>query len=459
VINLLGATETGALPSWIPSVEDWQYFAYHPALKGIEFREVGDGLYQLFVKRHPSTDPYHGTWSTFPHLQEYTMNDLYTKHPTKEHLWLYEGRADDVIVLSNGEKLNPSSMELTLVGHQGVKGALVVGQARFAPAVIIELEEDLARKVEVKEEREAIINALWPFVMEANRSAPGHAQLSRDKIIFSKPGKPFPRAPKGTVLRRQTLKLYEKEIDELYQDADKDYLENIPHIDLAQDTTSIETAIGRLIASVIGVKSVARQQDFFASGMDSLQVMKIARQLEAALAGRYRADNISRLIYTNTTVAALASALKDTSTAKTGISEEVAMQKLLEKYTQKLPKKQDVGLVVVLTGSTGSLGSYLLDVLASSKNVAKIYCLNRRVDAAQQQAKTNAARGLVSEWGDRVVFLHADLSKSKLGLDPQDYDILRNEANVIIRKSCQDHLRLRETNYVLLHRQSVACEL
>jgi long-subunit acyl-CoA synthetase (AMP-forming) len=74
------------------------------------------------------------------------MKDLYVKHPTKANIWRYVGRKGDVIVLSNGEKLNPTSMEDTLRGHKGVKGALVVDQARFILAAIIELKNDMAAK-------------------------------------------------------------------------------------------------------------------------------------------------------------------------------------------------------------------------------------------------------------------------------------------------------------------------
>lgn len=437
-MNVFGTTEVGPALMWFSEPEDWQYFHYNPAFQGIEFRHMDDGLYEQVIVRHPSTDPYHATFNTFPDLQEYATNDLYMKHPTKENLWLYTGRADDVIVLSNGEKLNPTSMESALVGHLGVRGALVVGQARFAPAAIIELEDELAAKLQGGEGRQEMIDAIWPYVVDANKSAPAHAQLSRDMIMFAKPGKPFLRLAKGTVQRKTTVKLYEEEIEELYKDSYKEDLENIHRIDLAEDISSVETALGLLIANALGVESLSAEEDFFASGMDSLQVMKAARQLEAALGGTYTADSISRLLYSNATVAALAATLKDTPEARANVTGQAAMLKTLEKYRSQLPvksEKPDGGLVAVLTGSTGSLGSYLLDALATSRNITKIYCLNRRADAEQQQAKTNADRGLISEWGNRVIFLHADLSKSNLGLTPQEYDCLKNEAGVIIRKS------------------------
>ena len=55
----------------------------------------------------------------------------------------------------------------------------------------------------------------------------------------------------------------------------------------------------------------------------------------------------------------------------------------------------------ILTGGTGSLGSYLLDALASAPLVAKIYCLDRKADAEYLQVKINAERGLTTPWGTR----------------------------------------------------------
>jgi aryl carrier-like protein len=395
------------------------------------------------------------------------MNDLYTKHPTKENLWLYAGRADDIIVLSNGEKLNPTAMESILVSHPDVRGALVVGQARFAPAAILEFKDVLARKLVTAEERARIIDEIWPYIMEANKSAPGHAQIARDRIIFSKAGKPFLRAAKGTIQRKASVKLYEEEIEERYQDDNNEHSETIPRIDLTGDITAVETALEGLVTNILEVKSLSSDEDFFAAGMDSLQVMKVVTQLEAALDRGYQAEITTRLIYSNTTLAALAATLKDTSGARESVPRGTILQQTLEKYTRQLPaksaiesKKLDVGLAVVLTGSTGSLGSYLLDILASSQNITRIYCLNRRTDAEQQQAKINAARGLVSEWGERVTFLYADLSKPNLGLAVYDYDCLRKEACVIIRKLRMCYRRWRNTYWLLSHtRQPMASEL
>ena len=107
VNNTIGLTELGVIPFYKVAPEDWEYFHSNPNLKGLEFRHLGEELYELVIVRHPSTDPYHSAFLTFPELNEFPLNDLYSKHPTKPNHWLYVGRTDDVIVLSNGEKLSP----------------------------------------------------------------------------------------------------------------------------------------------------------------------------------------------------------------------------------------------------------------------------------------------------------------------------------------------------------------
>jgi len=97
---------------------------------------------------------------------------------------------------------------------------LVVGQARFSPAAIIELKDEAASKIQTREQKSRFIDENWPFAVEANKTAPAHVQLAQDRIMRSTDGKPFLRAGKGTVLRPVAIKLYEQEIDELYRRSD-----------------------------------------------------------------------------------------------------------------------------------------------------------------------------------------------------------------------------------------------
>jgi hypothetical protein len=465
------------MPIYTQDPEDWEYFHYNPDLKGIEYRDVGEGLYEQVIVRHPSTDPFHSTWWTFPELQEYHPNDLYVRHPTKPNLWKYIGRADDVIVLSNGEKLNPISMEATIRSHPDVKNALVVGQAKFAPAAIIELTAETAVKTHSKEEFSQLLSDIWPFVVSANKSAPAHAQISEDMIVFSNPEKKFLITPKGTVQRQATVRLYAGEIEELYQRNDEQLIADLPKIDIRGAIETLEGELAELIKKAIGITDLDIDQDFFAAGMDSLHVMRINKQLKSALDGVPKDEINARLIYGNPTTRMLAVALKalvvsnGTSNGTNGhtnshISREKIVEETLNRFLEQLPEKsaevkrdtdlRGEAMTIILTGSTGSLGSYLLDTLISSPKVSKVYCLNRRPDAEQHQAKVNALRGLVSKW-DRVEFLHVDLSKPSLGLEESIYERLRDEASAVIRKHYYYPSQAMEGCLQILHcRQPVA---
>lgn len=73
------------------------------------------------------------------------------------------------------------------------------------------------------------------------------------------------------------------------------------------------------------------------------------------------------------------------------------------------PEPADNGQVIILTGSTGMLGSYLLDRMLQTANVEKIICLNRAEDGGEaKQEKAMHDRGLESNYTAKVEFYRAD---------------------------------------------------
>ena len=92
---------------------------------------------------------------------------------------------------------------------------------------------------------------------------------------------------------------------------------------------------------------------------------------------------------------------------------------------------------VLLTGSTGNLGSYLLEELLSNGDVKKVTCLNRSPNAKERQ-KTNAvSRGLSSDLleSPALEFLKCDLSKSDLGVEPATYQQLASSTTHILHNA------------------------
>ena len=111
---------------------------------------------------------------------------------------------------------------------------------------------------------------------------------------------------------------------------------------------------------------------------------------------------------------------------------------------------------VVLTGSTGSMGSYLLDCLLATWNIDKIYCLNRSSDARDKQLQSHRTRGLTTDFAstksarssnvsgshvstdpssDRVEFLTYDLTLPHLGLDSDVHALLQNTVTHILHNA------------------------
>lgn len=189
---------------WQPNPDLWQYFIFNSELFGCDWRpSAEEDAYELVIVRKDKDPGYQGFFYTFPDAKEYGTKDLYKRHPSLPDHWIYHGRADNIIVFSNGEKLNPVSIEHTVMDHPGVKGAIVVGSNRFQPALIVEPTEHPKNDEEAKK----FIESLWPVVVKANKETVAHGQIGRHFVVLSNPDKPFLRAAKGTIQRAGTIRM------------------------------------------------------------------------------------------------------------------------------------------------------------------------------------------------------------------------------------------------------------
>jgi hypothetical protein len=107
-----------------------------------------------------------------------------------------------------------------------------------------------------------------------------------------------------------------------------------------------------------------------------------------------------------------------------------AMLAFVDKYTKNIPSFATVpcadplagGAVILVTGTTGGLGSHLLQTLASSTSVAKVYALNRPSSNGQplveRQRLSLVERGLDEAilGSSKLELLEADLEEESLGL-------------------------------------------
>ena len=456
VNSVIGSTEVGWYPCFTRDEEDWDYFHFHPDLKGFDFREAGDGLYELVFVRDETTDPFHFAWSTFPDAIEYSTKDLYEKHPTKPNLWRHQGRSDDVLVLSNGEKVVPGPIQEMLKEAPEVHDALAIGHSRFEVAALVELDTNVQKLA-----RDELLQRLSPILKHLNSNVPKFARLSKDHIIFMSAEKPVVRTEKGTPIRKRTIAAYEEEIRAVYEGSGAAEAFKFP---LLKDTTEDGTvkALLDLFSRVSDLQALKPDQDVFIGGFDSQGVFAAIRQLRAQVdaeqVGVSSKKITPNLIYSNPSAEQLAKALRTLvdKPADAGSQEKErlqAVEDMLSTYAANLPSRSpkqtpsEDKLNVVLTGSTGSLGSYLLDSLLHSDRVAHVYCLNRSQDGRNRQLKASAARSLSLDWGDRVSFLHADLSQPSLGLSSSDLSTLKSEVSIIIHNQWQVDFNLAISSF------------
>lgn len=209
----MASTETITMVQHVTDPEDWSYVCINPLLNGIEMRPVAD-LFELVYVRNPDCAQFQGVFKIFPHLLEYSMRDLYSRHPTKPHHWRHESRKDDIIVFQSGSKFNPMLHERTIAMHPRIHACLLVGTGKDRPAAIIELHPQYY--TEETSVQKSLLKEIWPNVRKANDVADTSGQLEQRYVIFAKSTKPFKMGLKDTVQRYATTRLYEQEIEDLY---------------------------------------------------------------------------------------------------------------------------------------------------------------------------------------------------------------------------------------------------
>ena len=211
-LSIYGATETAFLPLQRPSREAWDWMRFPPELKvSWEELDAGNGTYELcFRSESEATNELRGThWSL--QVDDWRSKDLFVRHPCTPDLWRYIGRRDDMLILGTGINItNPTVVEEALQSHRNVSGALLAGENRWPPCVLLETYDDVCES-----DVEAFRVGLQPVIDEANQLIRADARIPHDYVVILGPGS-FVRNPKGGIVRGKTVQKHKKEIDRIY---------------------------------------------------------------------------------------------------------------------------------------------------------------------------------------------------------------------------------------------------
>ena len=336
--------------------------------------------------------------------EPYIVQDLLLSNPRDRKQFRILGRADELLVLATGEKVRPAALEREISRHPCVKDVLAFGDGKFELGIIIELGKGVVPpsvNLGVQQEVLLLIGRLGvdDYIRRGNDYVEGYGKVAQEMVVLTREDdRPLQRTDKGSLARKANYTLFEKDIKKCYG-----RLEVITPMSTAQ--TRLRPMVREHIRE-IGVFLEDDSTDFFDAGMDSLQAMRLRRVLLGRLRATESAPHIAAdLIFANPSVdklcAALSSFLHGNHASQyvfgTALSQEerriAAMEAMAAKYKHVLAGFRDIRdlaesrtrksfffkgkNVVLLTGSTGNLGCFLLAHLAQHPDVSNVICLNR----------------------------------------------------------------------------------
>ncbi|KAF8311712.1 acetyl-CoA synthetase-like protein [Clavulina sp. PMI_390] len=453
--------------------EEWDWLEFtedYPA----RWEEQEDGLFELQIRESKDFRPaiFNTQTNDGP---VYATNDLFARHPTKPNMYKIIGRLDDQVTLATGEKVNPTPIELAIVESPLVIAAVLLGRAKNQVAVLVQpapgYEVDRNNPNELAHFR----NLLWPHVEKVNTRSAGFAKIFKETIIPSVPSKPFAKTPKGTVQRKRTEDLYAAEIDETYAAIDEAKGEDNTPLPETWTSAALEPWILRVVEELLQ-HPVDPSKDFFDQGADSLTATFLRLRCSslmqsfpnAAVSSKARLLD-AQVAFAHPNVSLLAQhliSIANISGGRYSDAEEEharAMDNLVKKYTAEFsdrvttppsvqrkviqaseaiptnlrsPKES-----VLITGTTGALGSAILLQLIQSDRFDRVWALNRLGPQGQRSLERQRA-SFIDKGIDPALLEHeklrvvdTDTSADLLGVDHEVYQEISHSVTLIIHNA------------------------
>ncbi|KAL8799309.1 MAG: hypothetical protein Q9182_005984 [Xanthomendoza sp. 2 TL-2023] len=415
-INLWGSMDRD------PGDKEWAYLRIASSkMKNIWPRPIGNEQYEfVFLEGYPlavesnSTDP----------PNSFHSKDVFSPHPDISNAWKYLGRLDDRVTLLNGEKVLPLPIEGRIKKHPLVKEDVVFGISRPLPGSLVFRAESAKELTDAQ-----FVDEIWPDVEAANETAEGFSKISKDMIVPLPAGIEYPQADKGSFIRPQMYRAFEKEIDDVYS-----RLEQNEEGSLQLEVSQLEEHLLKVGRQLIGEQLKTKTTDFFTAGMDSLCAIQMRGLIVKDLdLGGNSKDLSQNVVFETSNVENLAKHLCEVRQGRASETRDwkMVMKGLIEKYSVFQTQHSSLKQVVVLTGATGGLGSHIVSKLSLDSSVSRIYCLLRGPNPLQRLRHSLDERKLDSH-GSKVTTLKSDLSQPYLGLEEAVYSEIQSSATHII---------------------------
>ncbi|GJJ05918.1 putative secondary metabolism biosyntheticenzyme [Clathrus columnatus] len=430
ILTMYGSTESGTLNAPLAQIikEGHEWFRFRPESQIVLLPTDENDVFQVVVKdcelqRLSAHD------TMIDGVPAFNTNDLVQRHPHNRTLYRIIGRADDQIMLCTGEKTNPGPLEDIIKRSPHIHDVIMFGRGRQSNGILVQ-----------------------PLCFEEAESLASSSQ-------------PFTYTAKETLKKGVILNLYADKIDALYKDAEESVHAEIPiplgtHPGGGWTEEESLVFVSKVIHTVLRLdgKGLDGTDDIFRFGCDSLQATYIRNTLLHALRQVAPLPNIRNLpssfVYQSPTINALSQLIAQASRSEihsphidTLERRTKRLENMIQRYTSNWPvhhpQKEYVNdeEVILLTGSTGGLGSQLLAQLVEIPTVTKIYALNRPgggKSSYERHVDVFKDRGNDVEIlnSSKIVFLEGDTSVSGFSItDAKLFDEMRNSVTTIIHNA------------------------
>ncbi|KAF8572826.1 NAD(P)-binding protein, partial [Ramaria rubella] len=274
--------------------------------------------------------------------------------------------------------------------------------------------------------------------------------------------KPFSYTAKQSVRRGAIIKEYASEIEAMYQAIQDSSQTDIPippgsseegGWTLEESLQFVREAVHKVMASA---DDMGDDDDIFGYGCDSLQATYIRNTILHALRQLAPAANVlkapSNFVCQHPTVRALAifAARISHTTAISDINPEAErrerLQDFVARYTQNWPvhrpsENDPTTETIILTGSTGGLGSHILAQLITMPSVSRVYAFNRpgRKTSHERHLEAFLDRGIDVTLlkSEKIVYVDGDSAVEGFNIKAELFEEIRDSITTIIHNAWQ----------------------
>ncbi|KAL1630111.1 putative NRPS-like protein biosynthetic cluster [Diplodia seriata] len=385
----------------------------------------------------------------------YRTGDLFREVGNGSGSFELLGRADDVLVLDNGEKTHAAALQTALEESGGAGGTVIAKAAVFGtgkPCVAAVVEVAPQARGGVDGDAAAVEEKVWEAVRGCNEAAARHARIDRALLLVLGPGESLPVTPKGNVRRKEAWRLFGERVEEMYErhlqgsvGGDDDGNGAVNGADGAMsDVDFIRACVAEICQRE--VHDIEPETSFYDLGLDSQGAVK----LRSRLVRRFGAFPLM-FIFEHPSLTKLHGYLTRTSNADAVDAEKERLSWIAKKteeykgvvdgWATSRPRpsapQSTGGEVIYLTGASGALGNALLEAFAQMPGVQKVYCAIRGQDPQAKLQEALRKKGYAKEIyaSSKICAVPYDMKDEKLGLEPEEYGRLLSEVTVVIHNA------------------------